>query len=282
MALVNKTRKVVKGRGIEVFDRVVRSAAERSGVGSFYERILSNKIEKGPIPAHIGIILDGNRRWAEERGLRPWKGHEEGAKTLEDFLDWCTGIPGIGTITAYVFSTENFARSEEEVRAIMELVEKHFTRLLTDEKIRRHRIRIKAIGKINLLPPNLQELISNVEESTKDHEGIVFNIAIAYGGRTEILDAIRELVTDIHRERLSLDDLTEKEIEKRLYTRHLTNPSADMIIRTSGEIRVSNFLIWQGAYSELCFVDVLWPAFRKIDFLRALRLYQERKRRYGS
>ena len=262
--------------------RGMRATLERTSVQKIYESMVWSQIRGGPIPEHIGVILDGNRRWAQSRGLDPWKGHEQGAKKMEDFLDWCGEIDEIRSITMYTFSTENFKRSVKEVTEIFRLLKEHLNSLLTDERIVRNEIRVKILGRIEMLPDEFQELIQQVEEKTADHGKQYFNFAVAYGGRTEIVDAVRSLAENVKEEKLSLDQINERVIESYLYTAHLPKCSPDLIIRTSGEVRLSNFLTWQGAYSELCFVDVYWPDFRKLDLMRAIRMYQHRQRRFGG
>jgi tritrans,polycis-undecaprenyl-diphosphate synthase [geranylgeranyl-diphosphate specific] len=262
--------------------RGMRATLERTSVQKIYESTVWNQIQGGPIPEHIGVILDGNRRWARSRGLDPWKGHEQGARKMEDFLDWCGDINEIRSITLYAFSTENFKRSEKEVKEIFRLLEEYLNSLLNDERVVKNEIRVKMLGRIEMLPDEFQELIRQVEEKTAGYRKQYLNFAIAYGGRTEIVDAVRSLARNVKEERLSLDEISEEVIESYLYTAHLPNCSPDMIIRTSGEVRLSNFLTWQGAYSELCFVDVYWPDFRKLDLLRAIRMYQHRQRRFGG
>lgn len=267
---------------LHVATRAFQIASGRTAVQKVYEGILWNQIRQGPIPEHVGIILDGNRRWALKRGLDPWKGHEQGAQKVEDFLDWIGEIEKIRTVTLYAFSTENFQRPPQEVSAIFRLLKDNLTGLLTDERIRKNQIRVKVLGRTHLLPEELQELIRKVESSTAHYQRHYFNFAVAYGGRTEIVDAVSSLARDVKEERLKLQEIDEKVIEGYLYTAHLPKSSPDLIIRTSGEIRLSNFLTWQGAYSELFFVDVFWPAFRKLDLFRAIRMYQKRKRRFGK
>lgn len=260
----------------------LRTTLDVLAVPKVYERMLWNQIRNGPIPEHIGIILDGNRRWARRRGLSPWEGHEEGAKKVEDFLDWCGDIQKIRTITLYAFSTENFKRTQKEVIEIFRLLKQYLNSLLKDERIRKNEIRIKVLGRTQVLPEELQELIRRVEESTAHYERHYFNFAVAYGGRSEIVDAVTSLARAVKDEKMDLDEINEQVIERYLYTAHLPKCNPDLIIRTSGEVRLSNFLTWQAAYSELCFVDVFWPDFRKLDLLRAIRMYQKRKRRYGG
>jgi tritrans,polycis-undecaprenyl-diphosphate synthase [geranylgeranyl-diphosphate specific] len=262
--------------------RGMRATLERTSVQKVYEAMVWSQIRGGPIPGHIGIILDGNRRWARSRGLAPWKGHAEGARKMEDFLDWCGEIDEIRSITLYTFSTENFKRSEKEVTEIFRLLKQYLNSLLKDERVVRNEIRVKMLGRIEMLPEEFQDLIRQVEEKTAHYKKKYFNFAIAYGGRTEIVDAVRSLAQNVKEEKLKLDDINEKLLETYLYTAHLPNCNPDMIIRTSGEVRLSNFLTWQGAYSELCFVDVYWPDFRKLDLMRAIRMYQHRQRRFGG
>lgn len=259
-----------------VLDDIIRSI----GVYRLYESNLNSQIEKGPIPGHIGIILDGNRRWAQNHRLAVDLGHTQGADVVERLLDWCHEI-GIKSITLYVLSTENLNRSSEEVAELFRLIEERLRRLLNDERIYKYKVRVKGIGKFDLLPPEMREILDEVEKKTASFEGHFLNIAVAYGGRTEITDSVRGIAEDVRKGVLSPDDITEETIAQRLYTSHLPNPEPDLIIRTSGEERMSGFLLWQGAYSELVFLDVYWPAFRKIDLLRAVRIYQRRKRRLG-
>jgi len=262
--------------------RGMRATLERTSVQKIYESMVWSQIRGGPFPEHIGVILDGNRRWARSRGLAPWKGHEQGAKKMDDFLDWCGEISDIRSITLYAFSTENFNRSEKEVTEIFRLLKEYLNSLLKDERVVKNEIRVKMLGRMEMLPEEFQELIRQVEEKTAHHQKRYFNFAIAYGGRTEIVDAVKSLAENVKEEKLSLDEINESVIESYLYTAHLPKCSPDLIIRTSGEVRLSNFLTWQGAYSELCFVDVYWPDFRKLDLLRAIRMYQHRQRRFGE
>jgi tritrans,polycis-undecaprenyl-diphosphate synthase [geranylgeranyl-diphosphate specific] len=260
----------------------MRATLERTSVQKVYETLVWSQIQSGPIPGHIGVILDGNRRWAKSRGLDPWKGHEQGAQKMEQFLDWCGEIDAIRSITLYTFSTENFKRSEKEVTEIFRLLKQYLNSLLKDERVVKNEIRVKMLGRIEMLPEEFQDLIRQVEEKTAHYRKKYFNFAIAYGGRTEIVDAVRNLAQHVKEEKLNLDDISERLIERYLYTAHLPNCNPDLIIRTSGEIRLSNFLTWQGAYSELCFVDVYWPDFRRLDLMRAIRMYQHRQRRFGG
>ena len=232
-------------------------------------------------PEHVAIILDGNRRWASEKEVNPWLGHEKGAETVEQLLDWCEKL-GVKSVTLYAFSTENFRRPSEEVQEIMRIAEERFRKLLTDERIHRNKVHVKVIGRINLLPESLQRRISEVEEATAKYDNQFLNFAFAYGGRAEIVDAAKVIAEKVKAGDLTIDDVNESTFEKYLYTSHMPNQEPDLIVRTSGEERLSGFLLWQAAYSELCFLDVYWPDFRLIDLLRVFRTFQRRKRRYGG
>jgi len=247
-----------------------------------YEWVLWNQVKNGVMPEHIGVVLDGNRRWALSKGLKPWSGHVEGARKAEDLLEWCREIGKIRTITLYIFSIENFIRAKDEVQEIMDLIGEYVKSLITDKRIHGNRIRVKVIGRTALLPPSLQGYIKRLEEETANYDRHYLNLAVAYGGRAEIVDAVRQIAQDIKGGKLSPTDLDEKIIEKHLYTAFLPNPHPDLIVRTSGEERLSNFLLWQSAYSEFCFLDVYWPSFKKYDLLRAIRVYQQRGRRHGA
>jgi len=250
------------------------------GAYRLYERWLRGQVDRQNMPQHVAVILDGNRRWANERSLPYLNGHLYGAKIAEDFLEWCLDL-GIRTITVYVFSTENFQRPREEVERILQLIGDEARRLRNDERLHQNKVRVKTIGRIDLLPERLRQMLRDVERETENYDEHYLNIAIAYGGRAEIVDAARKIVEDVAKQKVSLNQIDEELFSNYLYTSHLPNPYPDLIVRTSGEERLSGFLLWQSAYSELCFLDVYWPDFRKIDLLRAVRTYQQRKRRYG-
>ncbi len=244
-----------------------------------YEKSLLNEVKSGPIPNHIAIIMDGNRRFARELFLPPTEGHKEGRSKLEEVMEWGREI-GVRILTVYAFSTENFRRSRDEVEELMRLFAENFRKAADDERVHKHRIKIRAIGKRELLPENVRSAIEYAEERTKDYEDFIYNIAVAYGGREEIVDAIRKIAEDVRDGKLRIEEITEKKVSEYMYTGDVPDP--DLILRTSGEERISNFLLWQLAYSELYFTDVYWPGFRKIDFLRAIRDYQRRQRRFGK
>ncbi len=250
------------------------------GVYRIYESILSRNVKKFPMPKHIAIILDGNRRWANNKSIKRVIGHIEGANTAEELLEWCHEI-GIKTITLYLLSTENLDRSPEELDELFELFTERLNKLLSDERIVRFRVRVKAIGRLELVSKRMQEILKEIEAKTADYSDHFLNIAIAYGGRTEIIDSVKKISTLVKEGRISPEQINQKTIEESLYTSYLPNPDPDLVIRTSGEERLSGFLLWQSAYSELVFVDEYWPDFRKIDLMRAVRTFQKRSRRFG-
>lgn len=259
-----------------MLDRLLRVA----GVYTAYGKWLTQQIKGLPMPEHVGIILDGNRRWAWQRALTPVDGHSIGARVGEEVLNWCLEF-GIKTLTLYTFSTENFARASEEVNAVLKIVEEEARKLGKDKRLHTHKVRVKTLGRIDLLPESLREVLVQLENETRNYDGHFLNVAIAYTGRAEIVDATKKIVEDVNHGHLALEQIDEGMFHKYLYTAHLPNPNPDLVIRTSGEERLSGFLLWQSAYSELVFVDVYWPEFRRIDFLRAIRLYQMRHRRFG-
>ncbi len=232
------------------------------------------------MPNHIGIILDGNRRWARRNSLRNKLTYTIGAERVEQMMDWSLDL-GIQSITLYVLSTENLERTSNELGDLFDVIEERLWNLCYDERLVKHQIRVKAIGELETLPYRIREIIKRLEEKTSHYSNHYLNIAIAYGGRLEMIGCIRGIAEKVFDGELKPSDINEKLIEQYLYTCHLPNPDPDMILRTSGEERLSGFLIWQSAYSELVFLDTLWPEFRKIDFLRAIRSYQIRERRYG-
>jgi len=251
------------------------------GAYKFYEKWLWHQVKNDVKPEHIAIILDGNRRWATEKALNPWRGHEKGAEKVNQLLDWCLKL-GVKSITLYGFSTENFSRPKNEIEEIMRIAESQFRKIITDERIHKNKVRVKVIGRVSLLPDDLQKLIRDVEKSTQSYDKHFLNIAFAYGGRAEIVDAVRKIANKIREGELTPEVVDEKLFEKYLYTSHMPKQDPDLIIRTSGEERLSGFLLWQAAYSEFCFLDAFWPDFRVIDLLRVVRTFQRRKRRFGA
>ncbi len=244
-----------------------------------YERRLQREVLESPMPHHIAIIMDGNRRFAQEIGLEPMEGHIKGKDKLEEVMEWGMEL-GINILTVYAFSTENLTRNEEEVACLMDLFTENFHKLAKDERVHKNRIHLTVMGQRELLPERVQEAIAAAEQATVGYEKYFYNIALAYGSRQEIVQAIRQVAQKVKDGELEVDDIDEKVFSGFLYTKDFPDP--DLVLRTSGEERVSNFLLWQMAYSELYFTDVYWPGFRKVDFLRAIRTYQMRKRRFGK
>ena len=260
---------------------MLRTLLSAAGAYKIYEKWLQYQVKNGNKPEHIAIILDGNRRWASGQSFSPLLGHHFGAVRVEDLLDWCLDLE-VKSITLYAFSTENFQRPPKEVEQIMQIAEEKLRKILTDERIHKNRVRVKVIGRMGLLPKSLQELVREVEEATRDYDQHFLNVAFAYGGRAEIVDATKKIALEIEKGKLKPDAIDEQVFENHLYTAYLPQQEPDLIIRTSGEERLSGFLLWQSAFSELCFLDVYWPEFRRIDLLRAIRTYQQRKRRFGK
>ena len=214
------------------------------GAYKFYEKWLWYQVKNGVKLEHIAIVLDGNRRWASEKVLDPWLGHEIGAEKVDELLEWCQKLD-VKCITLYAFSTENFRRPKDEIEEIMRIAEEKFREILTDERIHRNKVRVKVIGRVNLLPESLQQLIVNVEKATQDYDEHFLNIAFAYGGRAEIVDAAKKIAEKVQEGELSPEKVDEQIFEQHLYTSHMPKQDPDLIIRTSGEERLSGFLLWQ-------------------------------------
>jgi short-chain Z-isoprenyl diphosphate synthase len=244
----------------------------------FYERKLLRSLEQDKIPRHIGVMVDGNRRWARQFNAPTSEGHQAGADKIHEFLGWCQEL-GVKVVTLYMLSTDNMNRSSEELELLMGIIANTLDRLDEDADISVH-----AMGAPELLPDYLAERLNKLTARTPIRERLHVNVAVGYGGRREIVDAVRELLHDAvaHGRDITelADELSVDDISRFLYTRG--QPDPDLVIRTSGEQRLSGFLMWQSAYSEFYFCEALWPAFRKIDFLRALRDYAGRQRRFGS
>jgi tritrans,polycis-undecaprenyl-diphosphate synthase [geranylgeranyl-diphosphate specific] len=244
-----------------------------------YKWKLWRQIKNKNVPQHIGVILDGNRRFATERGIGTWEGHKIGAEKVREFLKWCWKL-GIKVVTLYAFSIENFNREINEISGIFEIAKEKFREILTDKDVKEKKVRIRSIGRKDLLSPDLREIIEEAEKYTENYSNHFLNIAIGYSGRREITDAFKKIAKKIIAKEIKPEDIDEETISKNLYTAGYPDP--DLIIRTSGEERLSGFLLWQSAYSELYFIDVYWPELREIDFWRAIRVFQKRDRRYGK
>jgi short-chain Z-isoprenyl diphosphate synthase len=248
-----------------------------------YERRLERGLDHSAMPKHIGLILDGNRRFARLSGLDVRHGHRFGVRKLKTFMEWCLEF-GVAHVTLFVFSTENFNRAPGEVQYLLDLFVRESAKLLDGLHLQAEKVRVKIIGQRHKLPPKVLEASEALEISTAGHQGMLLTIALAYGGREEIVDAVKALLAEAADQGKTLGSVAEglsaEQLSEHLYT--AGQPDPDFIIRTSGEQRLSGFLLWQSAYSELYFCDALWPKFRRVDFLRALRDFQQRERRYGS
>jgi short-chain Z-isoprenyl diphosphate synthase len=249
-----------------------------------YEHDLDRQVRAFPVPRHIGLILDGNRRYGRKANLvDPREVYMAGANKLDELLEWCITLQ-IPAITLWVLSTENLKRPREEVTGILGALEEKLKLLANDHQIHNGRIRVRAVGRLELLPQSTLMAIRAAEEGTRDYNGMQLTIAAAYGGREEIIDAMQSLLREQLAQNRSLKDVVEmitpEAVARSLYAPDLPDP--DLIIRTSGEIRLSGFLLWQSVFSEFYFTDVFWPSFRRIDFLRAVRAFQQRQRRFGK
>ncbi|ABC57563.1 MULTISPECIES: polyprenyl diphosphate synthase [Methanosphaera] len=246
---------------------------------SLYEWYITRNLEADKMPNHVAIIMDGNRRYSKIQGnMDPIEGHKKGVDTLENVIEWCIDL-GINIVTVYAFSTENFNRDKKEVEGLMDLFVQSFLNISTNKKIHKNKIRLNAVGKLELFPKKVRDAIDTAEESTKDYNERMINIAMGYDGRVEIVDAFKKIAREVQKGNIEPDEINEKMINDNLYTAGLEDPN--LVIRTSGEERLSGFLLWQSSYSELYFTDSLWPQLRKVDFLRAIRSYTQRQRRFG-
>lgn len=243
------------------------------------EKRLLELVRAEPVPKHLAIIMDGNRRFAGARGMGVQDGHQAGRDTLEELLDWCLDVQ-VRILTVYALSTENFTRPPEELAGLMDLFDRALRDIATDPRVHHNQIRVRVIGNRTALPARVQEAIDIAENATRDYTAYQYNVALAYGGRDEIVHAIRALAREVRDQGLDPDTIDSETVARHLYTKDLPDP--DLIFRTSGEERISNFLLWQSAYSELYFSDVMWPGLTRLDFLRAIRAFQLRRRRYGT
>ena len=235
------------------------------------------ELNKELLPKHIAIIMDGNRRWAKNNGLTTKEGHTEGANNLERIAIFCNKI-GIKYMTVYAFSTENWKRSKEEVAALMFILKSWILKLL--ERTSSNNIRIRVIGEKENIPADLKEGIDKLVEKTKNNTGMVLNIAFNYGGRPEIVHAVKEIATLVKEGKINIEDINEELVSNNIYT--AGQPDPDLMIRTSYELRTSNFLPWQLAYSEFYFSKKHWPEFDEEEMINALKEYESRNRRFGG
>ena len=232
------------------------------------------------VPKHIAIILDGNRRFAKRLMVKPWKGHEWGAEKFRSFLDWCFEA-GVDEVTAYAFSVQNFDRPKEEFEYLMDVFRKELTHMFSKEKqaeFAEKGIRITVIGRLYMLPKDIHDIAVKLNDATKENKKKRINLAIAYGGREEIIDAVKKIAREAQQGTIRPEHIDEETLKQ-----HLSLASEpDLVIRTGGERRTSNFLPWQSSYSEFIFIDKLWPEFEKEDFLACIKDFAERERRFGK
>lgn len=240
-------------------------------------KVNQEQILKAPLPQHIAIILDGNGRWAKKRGLPRTAGHQEGAMNVREITKLCATM-GIKALTVYAFSTENWKRPEEEIKFLMKLPIKFFDDFAPE--LVEHEIRLKVIGNVEQLPKDLQQKVQEITELTKDNKKMTLTIALNYGSQDEIKQAIQQIALEVQNGELAVDEIDESVIEQHLMTCDL--PPLDLMIRTSGELRISNYLLWQLAYAELYFTSVAWPDFKEEQLYEALADYQARNRRFGA
>ncbi|MFN8184716.1 MAG: isoprenyl transferase [Candidatus Nanopelagicales bacterium] len=245
---------------------------------SLYERRLLAGLDSERIPRHVGVILDGNRRWASLQGTTASAGHRVGAEKIAEFLRWCDDVD-VEVVTLWLLSTDNLARPREELDQLLGIITDTVEALAAEGQWRIH-----PMGALDLLPDQTANVLKEADAATRDIDGMTVNVAVGYGGRREVVDAVRSLLAE-HAERgTSLDDLAgllePEHIAEHLYTRG--QPDPDLVIRTSGEQRLSGFLLWQSAHSEFYFCEAYWPDFRRVDFLRAMRSYADRQRRFGG
>ncbi|MET9919876.1 isoprenyl transferase [Streptomyces sp. NPDC006435] len=250
----------------------------RDLVYGLYARRVESRLDHTQVPKHIGVILDGNRRWAKASGGTAAQGHQAGADKIKELLGWCSETD-VEVVTLWLLSTDNFDRPEAELTPLLKIIENTVRDLAADGRWRVHHV-----GTLDLLPSHTQTVLKEAEQATIGIDGILVNVAVGYGGRQEIADAVRSLLLEHSAKGTSFEDLAEivstDLISEHLYTRG--QPDPDLVIRTSGEQRLSGFMLWQSAHSEYYFCEVFWPAFRRVDFLRALRDYAARHRRYGG
>jgi short-chain Z-isoprenyl diphosphate synthase len=245
---------------------------------SIYERRLTSELKNDRIPRHVGVILDGNRRWAAGQGGSTAQGHAAGAAKIEDLLGWCDEV-GVEVVTLWLLSTDNLSRPAAELAPLLDIIGRTVTALAARQKWR-----INPVGALDLLPESTALALKNAAEATANVSGMTVNVAVGYGGRREVVDAVRALINDAALRGVSMDELAATidadDIASFLYTKG--QPDPDLVIRTSGEQRLGGFLLWQSAHSEFYFCEAYWPDFRRVDFLRALRAYGARQRRFGA
>ncbi len=238
---------------------------------------MSKDRNKGEPPTHVAITLDGNRRFARKHGWKVWRGHEAGFDKIGELLEWCRDL-GIKELTLYCFSTENFNRDKMEVKYLFDLFRNKIDGLIKDSRVHTNEVRIRIIGKLDMFPKDMQEKMQQLMDETKEYDKFCLNLAMAYGGRAEIVDAVKQVVSDVEAGKLDVDEIDEDMLSEHMYLQN----DPDMVIRPGGVVRTSNFLTWSSVYSELIFIDKLWPEFTKQDLAGCIKEYSKRERRFGK
>ena len=275
---------LLKFRLISIPAKTVANSKLAWSLISRSDRVRTNRLRErlvsGEIPKHVSIIMDGNRRFAWNKSSKTAVGHAEGKEKLKEVMDWVLDL-GVPYFTVYALSTENISeRDREELEILYDLYVSGLDEISVDPRIHERGVKVQVVGRLNMLPPRVRESIENAENLTSNYSDFTFTVCLAYGGREEIVDAVRSVATDYASGTLDINSINSSEITKRMYAAELPDP--DLVIRTSGEERISNFLLWQIAYSELHFTDVFWPSFSKSDLYEAIESYQYRRRRYGE
>ena len=225
----------------------------------------------------IAIILDGNRRFAKKLSLQPWKGHDFGLRKLDELFKWCQEL-GVKELTLYSFSAENFRRTKKEIDYLFDLFRKEFNKIKQKKGVFKDNIRFNVIGRLDMFPKDIRKAMLDIMEKTKKHKNFIVNFAMAYGSRQEITDAVRKIAEKVQKGKINVDDINENLITNSLYLKS----EPDLVIRPGGEIRISNFLLWQSSYSELFFMEKLWPEFTKEDLVSCIEEFNKRERRFGK
>lgn len=275
---------LLKFRLISIPAKTVANSKLAWSLISRSDRVRTNRLRErlvsGEIPKHVSIIMDGNRRFAWNKSSKTAVGHAEGKEKLKEVMDWVLDL-GVPYFTVYALSTENISeRDREELEILYDLYVSGLDEISVDPRIHERGVKVQVVGRLNMLPPRVRESIENAENLTSHYSDFTFTVCLAYGGREEIVDAVKSVATDYASGTLDINSINSSEITKRMYAAELPDP--DLVIRTSGEERISNFLLWQIAYSELHFTDVFWPSFSKSDLYEAIESYQYRRRRYGE
>ena len=275
---------LLKFRLISIPAKSVANSKLAWSIISRSDRVRANRLRErlvsGELPKHISIIMDGNRRFAWNKSSKTAVGHTEGKEKLKEVMDWVLDL-GVPYFTVYALSTENISeRDSEELEILYDLYVSGLDEISVDPRIHDRGVKVQVVGRLDMLPTRVRESIENAENLTSKYSDFTFTVCLAYGGREEIVDAVKSVATDYASGTLDINSINSSEITKRMYASELPDP--DLVIRTSGEERISNFLLWQIAYSELHFTDVFWPSFSKSDLYEAIESYQNRSMRYGE